>query len=76
MRRSKILVFAGSIRTASFNARLAARAAKELGLLNAGYAVRATATVFDTMDDLRREASANRLPIVLGRLVDAAHQFA
>jgi len=28
------------------------------------------------MDDLRGEAGANRLPIVLGRLVDAAHQFA
>jgi NAD(P)H-dependent FMN reductase len=34
MRRPKILVFAGSIRTASFNARLAALAAKELTLLN------------------------------------------
>jgi chromate reductase len=34
MRRPKILVFAGSIRTASFNARLAALAAKELALLN------------------------------------------
>jgi chromate reductase len=35
MRRPKILVFAGSIRTASFNARLAALATKELALLNA-----------------------------------------
>jgi chromate reductase len=35
MRRPKILVFAGSIRTGSFNARLAALAAKELALLNA-----------------------------------------
>jgi chromate reductase len=35
MRRPKILVFAGSIRTASFNARLAALAVKELALLNA-----------------------------------------
>jgi chromate reductase len=34
MRSPKILVFAGSIRTASFNARLAALAAKELALLN------------------------------------------
>jgi chromate reductase len=34
MRSPKILVFAGSIRTASFNARLAAIAAKELALLN------------------------------------------
>jgi chromate reductase, NAD(P)H dehydrogenase (quinone) len=34
MRRPKILVFAGSIRTTSFNARLAALAAKELALLN------------------------------------------
>jgi chromate reductase len=34
MRRPKILVFAGSIRTASFNARLAALAVKELALLN------------------------------------------
>src|SRR5271154_5441821 len=50
--------------------------AKELALLNADYAVRNAATVFDTMDDLRDEASANRLPIVLGGLVDAAHQFA
>ncbi len=35
MRRPKILVFAGSIRTGSFNARLAALAAKELALLDA-----------------------------------------
>jgi chromate reductase len=35
MRRPKILVFAGSIRTGSFNARLAALAAKELALLAA-----------------------------------------
>ena len=35
MRRPKILVFAGSIRTASFNARLAALAVKELASLNA-----------------------------------------
>lgn len=35
MRRPKILVFAGSIRTASFNARLAALAVKELAGLNA-----------------------------------------
>jgi len=35
MRRPKILVFAGSIRTASFNARLAALAVKELAALNA-----------------------------------------
>ena len=34
MRSPKILVFAGSIRTASLNARLAALAAKELALLN------------------------------------------
>jgi NAD(P)H-dependent FMN reductase len=34
MRSPKILVFAGSIRTGSFNARLAALAAKELALLN------------------------------------------
>jgi len=34
MRSPKILVFAGSIRTASFNAWLAALAAKELALLN------------------------------------------
>jgi chromate reductase len=34
MRSPKILVFAGSIRTASYNARLAALAAKELALLN------------------------------------------
>jgi chromate reductase len=34
MRSPKILVFAGSIRTASFNVRLAALAAKELALLN------------------------------------------
>jgi chromate reductase len=34
MRNPKILVFAGSIRTGSFNARLAALAAKELALLN------------------------------------------
>jgi chromate reductase, NAD(P)H dehydrogenase (quinone) len=34
MRRPKILVFAGSIRTASFNTRLAALAAKELAFLN------------------------------------------
>jgi chromate reductase len=34
MRSPKILVFAGSIRTSSFNARLAALAAKELALLN------------------------------------------
>jgi chromate reductase len=34
MRSPKILVFAGSIRTASFNGRLAALAAKELALLN------------------------------------------
>ena len=34
MRSPKILVLAGSIRTASFNARLAALAAKELALLN------------------------------------------
>jgi chromate reductase, NAD(P)H dehydrogenase (quinone) len=34
MRSPKILVFAGSIRTASFNARLAGLAAKELALLN------------------------------------------
>ena len=34
MRRPKILVFAGSIRTASFNAKLAALATKELALLN------------------------------------------
>jgi hypothetical protein len=54
----------------------AAQAPKEPALLNAGYAVRTAATVFNTMDDLRDEASANRLPIVLGRLVDAAHQFA
>jgi len=33
MRRPKILVFAGSIRTGSLNGRLAALAAKELGLL-------------------------------------------
>ena len=32
MRSPKILVFAGSTRTASFNARLAALAAKELAL--------------------------------------------
>jgi chromate reductase, NAD(P)H dehydrogenase (quinone) len=193
MRRPKILVFAGSIRTASFNARLAALATKELALLNAdatrislvdfplplydgdseaesgppqnavklkrlfdihhgvfiaspeynasitpllkntldwvsrvrgaqepplaaykqrvfalgaasngtygGYrslialrhvlelgcgalvlpdqiAVREAATAFDSMDNLRDEANANRLRTVLGRLVDAAHQFA
>jgi NAD(P)H-dependent FMN reductase len=35
MRNPKILVFAGSIRTGSFNARLAALAAKELALLDA-----------------------------------------
>jgi chromate reductase len=35
MRRPKILVFAGSIRTGSFNGRLAALAAKELALLAA-----------------------------------------
>jgi len=35
MRRPKILVFAGSIRTGSFNARLAGLAVKELALLNA-----------------------------------------
>lgn len=35
MRIPKILVFAGSIRTGSFNARLAALAAKELALLDA-----------------------------------------
>jgi NAD(P)H-dependent FMN reductase len=35
MRRPKILVFAGSIRTGSLNARLAALAAKELALINA-----------------------------------------
>jgi chromate reductase len=35
MRVAKILVFAGSIRTGSFNARLAALAAKELALLDA-----------------------------------------
>ena len=35
MRRPKILVFAGSIRTGSFNGRLAALAAKELALRNA-----------------------------------------
>jgi chromate reductase len=35
MRRPKILVFAGSVRTASFNAQLAALAVKELALLNA-----------------------------------------
>ena len=35
MRAPKILVFAGSIRAGSFNARLAARAAKELTLLEA-----------------------------------------
>jgi chromate reductase, NAD(P)H dehydrogenase (quinone) len=35
MRRPKILVFAGSIRTGSFNGQLAALAAKELALLNA-----------------------------------------
>jgi NAD(P)H-dependent FMN reductase len=34
MRGPKILVFAGSIRTASFNAKLAGLAAKELALLN------------------------------------------
>jgi chromate reductase, NAD(P)H dehydrogenase (quinone) len=34
MRSPKILVFAGSIRSASFNVRLAALAAKELSLLN------------------------------------------
>jgi NAD(P)H-dependent FMN reductase len=34
MRSPKILVFAGSIRTASFNTRLAALAAKELAFLN------------------------------------------
>jgi NAD(P)H-dependent FMN reductase len=34
MRSPKILVFAGSIRTGSFNARLAALAAKELALIN------------------------------------------
>jgi chromate reductase, NAD(P)H dehydrogenase (quinone) len=34
MRSPKILVFAGSIRTASFNARLAGLAARELALLN------------------------------------------
>lgn len=34
MRHPKILVFAGSIRTGSFNARLAALAAKELALLD------------------------------------------
>jgi chromate reductase, NAD(P)H dehydrogenase (quinone) len=34
MRSPKILVFAGSIRTASYNTRLAALAAKELALLN------------------------------------------
>jgi chromate reductase, NAD(P)H dehydrogenase (quinone) len=34
MRSPKILVFAGSIRTASYNGRLAALAAKELSLLN------------------------------------------
>jgi chromate reductase, NAD(P)H dehydrogenase (quinone) len=34
MRSPKILVFAGSIRTASYNARLAALAGKELSLLN------------------------------------------
>jgi NAD(P)H-dependent FMN reductase len=34
MRRRKILVFAGSIRTVSFNARLAALAVQELALLN------------------------------------------
>jgi len=33
MRSPKILVFAGSTRTVSFNARLAALAAKELALL-------------------------------------------
>ena len=35
MRRPKILVFSGSIRTGSFNGRLAALAAKELALLAA-----------------------------------------
>jgi chromate reductase, NAD(P)H dehydrogenase (quinone) len=35
MRRPKILVFAGSIRTGSFNARLAGLAVRELALLNA-----------------------------------------
>jgi chromate reductase, NAD(P)H dehydrogenase (quinone) len=35
MRRPKILVFAGSIRTGSFNGRLAALAARELALLAA-----------------------------------------
>jgi chromate reductase, NAD(P)H dehydrogenase (quinone) len=35
MRRPKILVFAGSVRTGSFNGRLAALAAKELALLAA-----------------------------------------
>ncbi len=35
MRRPKIIVFAGSIRTGSFNGRLAALAAKELALRNA-----------------------------------------
>jgi NAD(P)H-dependent FMN reductase len=34
MRSPKILVFAGSIRTGSFNSRLAALAARELALLN------------------------------------------
>ncbi|MBZ0146336.1 MAG: NAD(P)H-dependent oxidoreductase, partial [Pseudorhodoplanes sp.] len=36
MSNPRILVFAGSIRTGSFNARLAAIAAKELALAGAG----------------------------------------
>jgi chromate reductase, NAD(P)H dehydrogenase (quinone) len=39
-------------------------------------AVRDAATAFDSMDNLRDEANANRLRTVLGHLVDAAHQFA
>ena len=39
-------------------------------------AVRDAATAFDSMDNLRDEANANRLRTVLGNLVDAAHQFA
>ena len=39
-------------------------------------ALRDAATAFDSMDNLRDEANANRLRTVLGNLVDAAHQFA
>ncbi len=39
-------------------------------------AVREAATAFDSTDNLRDEANANRLRTVLGNLVDAARQFA